>query len=159
MEDKKIKDTTFKIDQILVTLGAIILIAISVFVIGEDQNQDWRYYQSEFYEIILEKYGEEKAGQVQFGINQIYVKDLNKVDRCVTCHLGLNWVGLDNLDNPWKSHPQLQYLKKHPVEKYGCTSCHGGQGYALSEYEAHGFSEHWEEPILGKLIGSEYDTT
>ncbi len=43
------------------------------------------------------------------------------------------------------------------MEDYGCTICHGGQGYATTEYEAHGFVKHWEEPLLGKAIGSEYD--
>ena len=158
MEDRKTQDNNFLTDRILMAVGAILLLAISVFVIADDQNQDWRYYQSEFYEIIYDKYGEEKAGQIQFGINQIYIRELDKVDRCMTCHLGMKWVGLDNLENPWKSHPQPKLIKDHPIEDYGCTSCHGGQGYALSEFEAHGFIEHWEEPLLGKLIGSEYDT-
>jgi cytochrome c2 len=48
-------------------------------------------------------------------------------------------------------------MAKHPSDKFGCTTCHGGQGYAISEYAAHGFVEHWEEPLLSKTIGSEYN--
>jgi cytochrome c2 len=35
--------------------------------------------------------------------------------------------------------------------------CHGGQGFALTEYDAHGFVEHWEEPLLSDIAASEYD--
>ncbi len=37
----------------------------------------------------------------------------------------------------------------HPVEKFGCTSCHGGQGWAIDTEAAHGQVAHWEEPLLG----------
>ncbi len=157
MENKSKRMDSFKLDRILFAVGALILLGISIFVMMDDLNRDWRYYQSEFYEIVLEEQGAEKADQIQFGINQIYIKELNRVDRCMTCHLGIKWVGLNNVEQPWKSHPDTKLLRDHPIEKYGCTSCHGGQGYALSEYEAHGFVQHWEEPVLGKLIGSEYD--
>ena len=157
MENKAKRMNSFKLDRILFVAGSLALLVISILIMMDDLNQDWRFYQSEFYELVLEKQGTEKADQIQFGINQIYIKELNRVDRCMTCHMGINWVGLNNVEQPWKSHPDMNLLRDHPIEKYGCTSCHGGQGYALSEYEAHGFVQHWEEPLLGKIIGSEYD--
>ncbi len=46
-------------------------------------------------------------------------------------------------------HPDLPLLKQHNPEKFGCTSCHAGQGMALSSVEqAHGFEEHWDSPLL-----------
>ena len=47
-----------------------------------------------------------------------------------------------------------EILQKHPVQEYGCTSCHGGQGYATDRKSAHGLVEHWEEPVLGKELQS-----
>ncbi|MEW6062363.1 MAG: c-type cytochrome, partial [Bacteroidota bacterium] len=52
-------------------------------------------------------------------------------------------------------HPK-QILEKHPIEKYGCTTCHGGQGYATEMNAAHGFEEFWEEPLLGKELADFY---
>jgi mono/diheme cytochrome c family protein len=46
-------------------------------------------------------------------------------------------------------HPDLPMLKTHSPEQFGCTSCHAGQGMALSSVEeAHGFEEHWDAPLL-----------
>ncbi len=47
------------------------------------------------------------------------------------------------------THPQLDLLKKHNPETFGCATCHGGEGMALSSVEeAHGFEEHWDSPLL-----------
>src|SRR6185503_16777367 len=69
-----------------------------------------------------------------------------RVDRCTSCHAGINKVGFENDPNPWKTHPERErYLGKHPPEKFGCTPCHSGQGPAVNSPEkAHGnfYDEH-----------------
>jgi hypothetical protein len=62
-------------------------------------------------------------------LQQIWVKELDRVDRCTTCHLGIEWKGLENAPNPFRSHP-AEILKSHPLNQFGCTVCHGGQGFA-----------------------------
>ncbi|HZV11802.1 MAG TPA: c-type cytochrome, partial [Candidatus Kapabacteria bacterium] len=54
------------------------------------------------------------------------------------------------------THPQLDLLKLHNPEKFGCSTCHGGESMALSSVdEAHGFEEHWDSPLLvGKYVES-----
>ena len=47
-------------------------------------------------------------------------------------------------------------LKNHPIEKFGCSACHGGQGWAIDTDEAHGEVAHWEEPLLGRSLGEAY---
>jgi cytochrome c551/c552 len=47
-------------------------------------------------------------------------------------------------------------LRTHPVEQYGCTACHGGQGWAIDVYDAHGEVAHWEEPLLSRSLGEAY---
>jgi len=53
-----------------------------------------------------------------------------KVDRCMTCHANADKAGYENLPQPFTSHPKLHlYMNAdspHPVEKIGCTVCHGG---------------------------------
>ncbi len=92
-------------------------------------------------------------------IEQIVIKNLNRVDRCQTCHLGIDRPGFEDpkkYPQPFRTHPNLDVLlKKHPPEKFGCTSCHGGQGAALTVNDAHGEVHHWESPLLrGKKVES-----
>jgi cytochrome c2 len=80
---------------------------------------------------------------------------LGKTDRCVTCHQGVEWKGLESAPEPFRTHPK-EILQKHPIAEFGCTSCHAGQGYATNVEQAHGLVEHWEEPLLGKELGDFY---
>jgi mono/diheme cytochrome c family protein len=77
-------------------------------------------------------------------------KPIARVDRCESCHVGINKAGFEDAPNPYKTHPQREMiLGKHPPEKFGCTPCHRGQGAAVnSPEEAHGEVRHWTEPLL-----------
>ena len=51
-----------------------------------------------------------------------------------------------------QTHPHLDVLlDKHPVDRFGCTPCHGGQGQALTANAAHALThaEYWLTPVLG----------
>lgn len=77
-------------------------------------------------------------------------KPVARVDRCESCHTGINKAGFEDAPNPYKTHPQREMLlAKHPPEKFGCTPCHQGQGAAVnSPAQAHGEVLHWSEPLL-----------
>ena len=97
-----------------------------------------------------------------------------RVDRCTTCHLGIDQAGYEKVPQPFTTHPRKDILMEiHNPEKMGCTPCHRGQGNALrSALQAHGFTyeeknrngqrvrmreylEHWEEPMYeGDFIES-----
>jgi cytochrome c2 len=142
----------------------IMLLAASstIFVVGliaviVDTVPEWKYYQSEFTAIVAEELGDVESSAIPRGIQQIWVDELDLVDRCTSCHLGIDWQGLENVEAPWTTHPRPELLASHPVETFGCTTCHGGQGFALSYDDAHGYVKHWGEPLLGEVVGSEYD--
>ncbi len=78
-------------------------------------------------------------------IQQVVLEDLyddyhftkvQKVDRCTTCHLGIDQKGFENAPQPFKTHPKLELFlsssSPHPLEKVGCTVCHGGSGHSVS---------------------------
>ncbi len=138
----------------LCAFGAVTAV-ITGFLIWSAWSTEWRAYQAEFRDLIAEKFGEERAAAVPRGLQQIWVRELSRVDRCTTCHEGMEWKGLENEPNPYRSHP-VQILKVHPLARFGCTGCHGGQGYATSFDSAHGFVEHWEEPLLGNELSDVY---
>ncbi len=98
-----------------------------------------------------------------FKIRQVVLPDLHddynflevgKVDRCQTCHLGIEKpsvkdadgnilkIGYDgaNIREPFRTHPQpaLYVLSssKHPLDKFGCSTCHRGVGHAVSFLDA-----------------------
>ena len=145
----------FKKDSLLLySFGGVTLI-ITALVFWNYSTPEWQDYQSEFREIVARKFGADKVGQVPRGLQQIWVEDLDRVDRCTTCHQGMEWKGLDSAAQPFKSHPQ-EILKKHPLNDFGCTSRHGGQGFATDMESALGFVEHWEEPLMGKQVSDLY---
>jgi len=119
-------------------------------------------------------------------------KDVPRYDRCTTCHQGIDRLGyeVDAKGQPmpgvFASHPFLSsgattidpkgkvvtaglYLDPngpHPINSFGCTICHGGQGsgtdFTFSSHtpsnleeeehwkEQHGWQEvhHWDYPML-----------
>jgi len=100
-------------------------------------------------------------------IKQEVVDDLGKggavawgvVDRCESCHVAINRDGFENEKEPFRTHPnRAEILGKHLPDKFGCTTCHGGQGRAtqiegkpMEEGDfSHGFVHHWNEPLLIK---------
>lgn len=120
-------------------------------------------------------------------------KEVPRYDRCTTCHQGMDKLGFaghdpgnENLKPEFHSHPFLThgattvdpkgnvvpaglYLDAngpHPINKFGCTICHGGQGsgtdFTYSSHEPSDLHEkheweknykwremhHWDFPML-----------
>ena len=144
-----------KIDRPILAFIGVALVVSTVLFAWSDRKHDYWYYQSEFKRLVFEKYGEEKVKLVPSGIQQRWVADLRRADRCITCHQAVSWKGFEDAEHPFKTHPE-EPLKIHPLETFGCTSCHGGQGYAIDADEAHGPVKHWEEPVLGTYLGESY---
>ncbi|HSP93754.1 MAG TPA: c-type cytochrome, partial [Thermoanaerobaculia bacterium] len=71
-------------------------------------------------------------------IQQVWLRDFeNRVDRCTTCHLGVNDPLMKGASEPLRPHVQTAHTPS-AFDRFGCTSCHGGQGPATSTEEAHG---------------------
>ncbi|MHB0968922.1 MAG: cbb3-type cytochrome c oxidase subunit II [Thermoanaerobaculia bacterium] len=153
---EKRTDSEFpRIDRLALAILGVALIAGTILFILNDRRQDWRYYQHEFRNIVNEKLGAKEASLVPRGTQQIWAADLRRADRCITCHQAVNWKGFEGGTNPHRTHP-VEILRSHPPEDYGCTICHGGQGYAVDVVTSHGPAEHWEEPVLGSMLGASY---
>lgn len=144
-----------KKDRALVALTGLGILIVAGYFFYVDWTAEWRGYQREFRDVVEETLGPDRAATAPTGLQQIYVSELDRTDRCVTCHLGVEWKGLEKAPEPFRTHPR-EILATHPIGKYGCTSCHGGQGYAVGSEEAHGLIEHWEEPMLGEELGEFY---
>jgi mono/diheme cytochrome c family protein len=139
---------------VLGVIGVLLVVAAVLFT-RNDREHEWRYYQFAFKQIVGEKLGADRVKTVPTGLQQIWVPSLGRADRCITCHQATIWKGFEAAAEPFKTHPAVP-LKNHPIEKFGCTSCHGGQGWAVDVGPAHGPVEHWEEPLLGRELGTAY---
>lgn len=145
----------FTKDAFKIYLLGVVMLVVTGLLYWDNFAPEWKAYQSQFRDLVAKKFGAARAEQLPDGLQQIWVKDMNRVDRCTTCHQGMEWKGLDGTANPFKSHPK-EILVKHPLGQFGCTACHGGQGYATDKDAAHGFAEFWEEPLLGKKLTDTY---
>lgn len=80
-------------------------------------------------------------------VDQNYVDRLGAIDRCTTCHRAVEQTGFETAAEPFRTHsPEI--LKYHPIERFGCVSCHGGWGNALGKDEAHGQTIGKGRPLL-----------
>jgi len=144
-----------RLDRPVLAAIGLALVAATVVFFLEDRSHEWRYYQYEFKRLVAEKYGADLVRTVPSGMQQIWVPAMGRADRCVTCHQATRWKGFETADEPWRTHsPEI--LRTHPPETYGCTSCHGGQGFAVDAEPAHGPVPFWEEPLLGTGLGEAY---
>ncbi len=84
-----------------------------------------------------------------------------KVDRCTTCHLGIDKKGYEKAPQPFTTHPDMDvYLRgSHPIERIGCTACHQGRGRATSFVNAvHTPATKEQEHAWGQYSGTkEYE--
>ena len=80
-----------------------------------------------------------------------------KVDRCTTCHLGIDKKGFEDAKPPFTTHPNLElYLQgPHAMDRIGCTVCHQGRGRATSFVNAaHTPTNKEQEKAWGQYSGS-----
>jgi mono/diheme cytochrome c family protein len=153
----------------IVNFGLVAALLAAVVV---DHNRDWAKYQKEYYALSA-KASMEKAAAAKtpeeksrfeaeakqwkrqpVQIKQLLVNDLGRIDRCTSCHVGMDPFTNPSLTNgfaehPYKAHPKVDtLLAKHPIGRFGCTECHLGQGLATETDAAHGRLRFIETEVL-----------
>lgn len=141
------------------------IIASFTLLFFEERNREWKKYQREFQRIKMTMIKEEiqntssgnresrlqqpqdRGSRSRVEIKQVYVKELDAIDRCQSCHLGMTdqrWV---DAPQPFTHHtePMLSY---HPIDRFGCTPCHQGQGFGTTTRSGHGLDVNWKDPLL-----------
>ncbi len=123
-------------------IACIVFLGVLTISPFKDYFHEWRSVQKEYNKYIQKL--PQKVGPVPVALQQIWVRELDRIDRCVTCHVGINDSKLASAPQPFRSHPQIP----HDTEKYGCTICHEGQGLATDFADSHLLSEFWDKPVL-----------
>jgi len=150
---KKKKDFNPVKDFYWLFIFSLIMFCLVLISFHVNANPEWKKYQQEFKDYLEENISPEIASSFDLSVKQIWLPELSRVDRCISCHLGYDNPDLVNAPEPFTAHPDIE---PHSMLKMGCTICHGGQGFALKKNDAHGEIEHWEEPLLGKKLANKY---
>lgn len=137
----------------LLFLSGVVLLLFMSFSVYREVTPEWKTYQSEYKTMAVNKAKDgamrKQAEAMKVDLQQIYVGSLKRVDRCTSCHAGVENPGMEGARLPFTAHSG-DYLKNHSLNKYGCTVCHYGQGRALTRKEAHGLGHdtHWDFPTI-----------
>lgn len=131
----------------LFAVTSVVFVAVLAVSPVKDLRQEWKRYKRG-YESFAEKRPDTKRllADTRPGIEQIWIPNLNVVDRCTTCHQGITQPSLSDasVPQPYRAHPAIP----HNVKEWGCVVCHRGQGAATEVAEAHETTLAWEQPAL-----------
>ncbi len=149
MIDNKWEKETMKRRNRIFAAAVIFILIVLIVIFYKENNKEWMHYQKSYNEKMAAKLNDPSYLKTPFKIEQIWLPQLNTTDRCMTCHLGVsNPLAVDE-PQPLTSHPG-DFLKTHPVEKFGCTICHQGDGQVVSVEETHGAVHHLNRQLLAK---------
>lgn len=140
MEEKRY---TYRMMWAVFIASSLLFILLAGAWIHEGTSKEWRKIQREYGKIL------EEGEDFERGILQVELPQFKRVDRCISCHPGIEDPRMADRPQPYASHPGT-FLRDHPLKEYGCTICHGGQGRALSREDAFGrvASAHWPHSLL-----------
>jgi len=149
MDEKKY---TYRVQWLVLTGSALLFILFTGTWVHEALNKEWKKHQREYAGILNEMNSggkSEMSDEFERGIFQVELPQFNRVDRCISCHHGLEDSRMEGMPQPHTRHTGT-FLEDHSIRKYGCTICHGGQGRALSMEDAFGRQPgtHWPYPLL-----------
>lgn len=129
-----------KIALLFASAFSIVVLAVEAY--RENYSGHWRGIQRSYQDVLHLNADTEReqraAASFEVAIRQVFLPDLQRIDRCTTCHLGVENAEMADVAKPLSTHFG-DLLKHHPVEKFGCTVCHQGEGRAITVEAAHGW--------------------
>ncbi|MBI5096371.1 MAG: cytochrome c [Nitrospirae bacterium] len=129
-----------------VMIATLIILAV---IFRRETGKEWIGYQRDYNEKLAAKLNKPEFAATPVRIQQVWIQSLNAIDRCTTCHLGVENPLFDKEPQPFTTHPG-NFLKTHPVDKFGCTVCHQGDGQAVTVEATHGAVHHLNRQLLAK---------
>lgn len=143
---------------LIVSITSFLLVLAAAFL---EYTPQWRNHMETLRSYLKARGAFDAAAAVPETVQQIWLPALERVDRCISCHANYDAsiTTLPELPPLYRPHPDLPYMAKHPFPTFGCTACHGGQGYATDRNGAHGLVEHWDDPLLSGALAAQYGLT
>jgi len=113
---------------------------VSLAMAGVEKDPIWLLRNSPFIDF-LDPTIKIRQYVITNATNDMYFQQIPKIDRCTTCHVFIDKPGYEDQENPYKTHPKVDTLavgvnSAHPVKDFGCTSCHGGVGDRVNDFNS-----------------------
>ena len=133
--------------RLIFALSSVVFLMVLAISPIRDYLREWRRYERDYVRF-AESRPDTKRLLADFRpeIDQIWIPQMQVIDRCTTCHQGITRPSLldASVPQPFRAHPALP----HRVRDWGCVVCHRGQGLATEVRDAHETTLAWEQPIL-----------
>ncbi len=138
------------IKKLLLGCSIAILLLIGIEVVSLSVTPEYKRHQKQYKKMLAEMAvtDDEKlaAEAYEVKLRQLVLPELDKTDRCISCHAAIEDTRVTDGVKPLISHPH-GLLAIHDIRKIGCTVCHDGQGLATNKKEAHANEIHFWEKI------------
>lgn len=135
----------------LLFASLLTLVYLVAAAVRENYLAEWQSVQRAYRDVLRKKATDEQGRELlknfRVELKQVSVPALNSVDRCVSCHVGIDDPRMTDVPQPLAVHPG-NLLEYHPVDRYGCTICHEGQGLATDFRNAKADDVSWDYPLL-----------
>jgi mono/diheme cytochrome c family protein len=133
--------------RLALAVCSIVFLAVLSISPVKDYLREWKRWEAAYVRFVETRQDTKRLlADFNPGINQIWLPEMDVVDRCTTCHQGISELSLrdPSVPQPFRAHPVMP----HHAEDWGCVICHRGQGRATEVAEAHQTTLAWERPIL-----------
>jgi mono/diheme cytochrome c family protein len=155
--------------RLALAIASFVILIVHGWVFYDQFFHKWERHQTAYFDQAraMAKTDAERAALADRSprIEQIIVTSFgerggeNRVDRCATCHIGVDDPRFKDHAAPLKSHPFSEAMgdrmvngkweRRHKFSDFGCTVCHDGQGRGLDTFYAHGEDHYWPDPLIG----------
>ena len=138
--------------KIILVSSVVIIVVLFCEAYRENIGDEWRGYQRKYKERLEQLAANPREKQLAdnyaIKMRQVVLPELGRVDRFVSCHVGIEDPRMSHAAQPLTTHPGI-LLETHELDSIGCTVCHDGQGRAVTAKEAHAADlPFWEKPML-----------
>jgi len=144
MAEKEVKLFSGSFMAAAFALANLVSVGLLMWTTYTEYAPEWKKYQHEYYRLWAAKITEaelknepalkQKILSRPLEVKQIWDPKLEIIDRCMTCHIGVENPKMTDVPQPYKVHPDI---KPHTFNQIGCTVCHEGQGTATTQHAAH----------------------
>lgn len=154
--------------RLALAIASFVVLLVHGLVFYQQFFHKWENYQTAYFDQAraMAKTDAEKKALAERSprVEQLLVTKFGdmRVDRCATCHMGMDDPRFEKHAQPLRTHPYSAALgdrfvngkweRRHKFTDFGCTVCHDGQGRGMKEVYSHGEDEYWPEPLTGYVV-------
>jgi mono/diheme cytochrome c family protein len=133
--------------RLIFALSSVVSLIVLAISPARDYLREWRRYERDYVRFAGSRPDTKRLlADFRPEIDQIWIPQMQVIDRCTTCHQGITRPSLADasVPQPFRAHS----LIPHRVRDWGCVVCHRGQGLATEVRDAHETTLAWEQAIL-----------